>query len=123
MDGYPPSTLVRVKPLKPHMKGDAEMRKRNKSIIIRLTEEELRHIDDMVENSYLDREDFLRKLLSGYTMVEVPKDYRKFNIALFQIASMLSHFDFNSSLEHMISDIYTPYYKEWQKKRGRKNNA
>lgn len=26
-------------------------------------------------------------------------------------------------LEHMISDIYTPYYKEWQKKHGRKKNA
>lgn len=116
------------------------MRKRNKSIIIRLTEEELKHIDEMVENSYLDRENYLRKLLSGYTMAEVPKDYREFNIALMRIASRLQVFKFDQVLSpaeknelmalserlwellHMLEDIYTPYYKDWQKKHrgGRK---
>ena len=114
------------------------MRKRNKSIIIRLTEDELKHIDEMVDNSYLDRENFLRKLLSGYIMAEVPKDYRQFSIDLMQIASRLKGFNFNDSftpaekdelwslsdrlweLYGMLMDIYTPYYQEWQRKHGRR---
>ena len=45
---------------------------RNKEIKIRLTEKELQRLDRNVAKTTFSREGFIRKILSGYTLVEQP---------------------------------------------------
>ena len=45
---------------------------RNKEIKIRLTEKELQRLDRNVAKTTFLREGFIRKILSGYTLVEQP---------------------------------------------------
>ncbi|MDO4317232.1 MAG: ribbon-helix-helix protein, CopG family [Lachnospiraceae bacterium] len=45
---------------------------RNCGFVLRLTAEELAHLDAMVARTNLSREEFLRKMIAGYTIVEKP---------------------------------------------------
>ena len=52
--------------------------KRNKSIIIRLSESELNRLNEDVSKSAFCREEYIRQLISGHTPVALPsKDYRE----------------------------------------------
>lgn len=53
------------------LKGN-KMRSRNHTILLRLNEEELAYLNGMVKRTHLTREEFLRKMIAGYTIVEKP---------------------------------------------------
>lgn len=111
------------------------MRARTHEIKIRLNDEELAHLNEIVGKSIYKREVFLRLLLNGYTMQECPKEYNEFRVTLIRLASDLKLFKFNSSLTpadearlmqigdevwalvKKLNAIYAPYYKEAKEKR------
>ena len=54
------------------------MRKRTHEIKVRLNDQELSHLNQMVAKTNYTREDFLRLMIGCYTVQEVPKDYLMF---------------------------------------------
>ena len=74
------------------------MRERTHEIKIRLNDEELAHLNEMVSRSIYNRETFLRLLIDGCTMQECPKEYNEFRVTLIRLASNLKLFKFNSAL-------------------------
>ncbi len=48
------------------------MRKREHRVQFRLNDKELAYLDSMVQRTNLTREEFLRKMIAGYTIVEKP---------------------------------------------------
>lgn len=54
------------------------MRTRNHEIKLRLNDRELARLNDMVERSIFNREEFLRMMLAGYTICEASTEYREF---------------------------------------------
>lgn len=110
------------------------MRERTHEIKIRLNDEELTHLNEMVSRSIYNRETFLRLLLNGYSMQECPKEYNEFRVTLIRLASDLKLFRFNAALTpeeesrlmeigdevwaliKKLNIIYAPYYKEKKEK-------
>ena len=109
-------------------------RRRPHEIKIRLSDKELDRLNRMVAKTNLTREDFLRMMIEGYTVQEVPKDYMMFQLDLSRACSMLRYNDLNRSLEPyekaqllqaadiltsvgtMMYSIYKPYYKDRNEK-------
>lgn len=60
--------------------------KRDKKITLRLTQKELDRLNEMVAKTPYNREVFLRRMLEGYTIQEVPKDFFQFRRAVISIA-------------------------------------
>ena len=106
------------------------MRKRTHEIKVRLNDQELSHLNRMVAKTNYTREDFLRLMIAGYTVQEVPKDYLMFYMDMARICSVLRYNSMNACLspaekatllgaaEELASvatemrSIYTPYYKD-----------
>lgn len=106
------------------------MRKRTHEIKVRLNDQELSHLNQMVAKTNYTREDFLRLMIGGYTVQEVPKDYLMFYMDIARICSTLRYNSLNTCLspaekatllsasEELVSiaagmrSIYAPYYKE-----------
>ena len=104
--------------------------KRNKRVSVRLTEKELDRLNTMVAKTPYNREVFLRLLLEGCTVQEVPKDYFQFRRQVVSIAYNLDQIcrkDLLSwqeqeelyslvkearELVHALAEIYSGYYKE-----------
>ena len=112
------------------------MRKRTHEIKVRLDDKEFDHLNKMVAKTLYNRETFLRLLIGGYTVQEVPRDYIMFHMdmvnacsGLYQAAkynSSLSEaekahlFDIADQLSSVIAvmkSIYRPYYKERKTKK------
>ena len=105
-------------------------RKRPHEIKIRLNDKELDRLNKMVARTNYTREDFLRLMIEGYTVQEVPKDYLLFHMDMARICSMLRYNSLNQSLSDIerstlihaadelssvvsvMSSVYKPYYKE-----------
>ena len=106
------------------------MRKRSHEIKVRLNDRELSHLNQMVAKTNYTREDFLRLMIAGYTVQEVPKDYLMFYMDMARICSTLRYNSMNTclsseekatllgaadevvSIAEKMRDIYKPYYKE-----------
>ena len=106
------------------------MRKRTHEIKVRLNDRELSHLNKMVAKTNYSREDFLRLMIAGYTVQEVPKDYVMFYMDMKRICSTLRYNSINASfsptekaallgaadeLSSMVAEmrrIYKPYFKE-----------
>lgn len=73
-------------------------RKRTHEIKIRLNDQEFNRLNRMVEKSIYNRETFLRKMLEGYSIREMPKEFLVFREDLTRIASDLRLFRWNQSL-------------------------
>ncbi len=58
------------------------MRTRAHEIKLRLNDRELARLNEMVERSIFNREEFLRMMLAGYTICEAPTEYRTFRYEL-----------------------------------------
>ena len=58
------------------------MRTRNHEIKLRLNDRELARLNDMVERSIFNREEFLRMMLAGFSICEAPTEYRAFRYEL-----------------------------------------
>ncbi len=105
-------------------------RKRPHEIKIRLNDEELGRLNEMVARTIYDRETFLRLMLEGYTLRDTPREYKSFTWDLRRLASNLRLYDWNKSLSelqrqelnrladqiwdfiHRLDEIYFPYFKE-----------
>ena len=110
------------------------MRKRPYEIKVRMNENELSHLSEMVAKTDFNREDSLRLMIAGYTVQEVPKDYLKFSMEMARICSTLRYNSMNtcltyeekatlldaskelSSIAAEMRRIYEPYYKERKSK-------
>lgn len=108
--------------------------KRNKRVSVRLTEKEFDRLNTMVAKTPYNRETFLRLLLEGYTVQEVPKDYFQFRRQVVSIAYNLDQIcrrDLLSwqeqeklhslvkearELVHALTEVYQGYYKEKENK-------
>lgn len=67
------------------------MRKRNNEIKVRLTDEELTHLDAMVERTIFSREGFIREMLAGYQIREKPGDeFSKWIMEMRRVGSLLN---------------------------------
>ena len=106
------------------------MRKRTHEIKVRLDDEELSRLNEMVAKTNYTREGFLRLMIAGYTVQEVPKDYLMFYMDMKRICSALRYNSMNaclspeekatllnaadelSSVVAEMGRIYKPYYKE-----------
>ena len=67
------------------------MRKRNNEIKVRLTDEELTHLDAMVERTIFSREGFIREMLAGYQIREKPEDeFTKWIMEMRRVGSLLN---------------------------------
>lgn len=66
-------------------------RKRPHEIKVRLNDKELNRLNKMVAKTNYTREDFLRLMIEGYTVQEVPKDYMMFHMDMARICSMLRY--------------------------------
>jgi len=106
------------------------MRKRQHEIKVRLNDKELARLNKMVAKTNCTREDFLRLMIAGYTVQEVPKDYIMFYADISRICSMLRYNSTNaalspaekatlleaagelSSVTAVMMSIYKPYFKE-----------
>lgn len=104
--------------------------KRNRRVSVRLTEKELDRLNEMVAKTPYNREVFLRLLLEGYTIREVPKDYSQFRRQVVSIAYNLDQIcrrDLLSwqeqeelyslvkearELIHALTEVYQGYYRE-----------
>lgn len=105
------------------------MRTRTHEIKIRLTDQELDHLNRMVAKTPYTREGFLRLVLAGYTIQECPKEYLEFRAALLRIGTALNLLPWNKAFTTdektrlnalncrlweiltMLDRVYTPYYK------------
>ena len=110
------------------------MRTRTHEIKIRLNDEELAHLNEMVSSSNYSREVFLRFLLNGYVMQECPRDFIMFKKDVLQIINELRTLRWNNALTEeekaklmktedeagelvrMMTRVYWPYYKEKKEK-------
>ena len=110
------------------------MRKRTHEIKVRLNDKELDHLNKMVGKNNYTRENFLRLMIAGYTVQEVPKDYLMFKIDMARMCSTLRCNSLNTclspeeratllnaanelaSVAAEMRRIYTPNYKERRQK-------
>lgn len=74
------------------------MRERNNELVLWLTDGELEHLNHMAEKSGLSRSAYIRKILAGAKITEIPKDYREFRTALIRIESEMRLLERFSSL-------------------------
>lgn len=74
------------------------MRERNNELVLWPTDGELKHLNHMAEKSGLSRSAYIRKILAGAKVTEIPKDYREFNTALIRIESEMRLLERFSSL-------------------------
>lgn len=107
------------------------MRTRTHEIKVRLNDKEFDHLNQMVAKTLYNRETFLRLLINGYTVQEVPRDYIMFRMDMVNVSAELRQTaKFNDSLSEaeksrlldvadrvasviaVMSSIYKPYFKE-----------
>ena len=106
------------------------MRYRDHEVKFRLNDNELEHLNKMVGQSPYNRETFLRLMVAGYSMREVPKEYLQFRMELIRMASDLRLYRWNKSLSEQqvkeldklsgriwefirrLNKVYWPYFKE-----------
>lgn len=70
--------LLGENPLKPPMERRHTMLKRNKSFLIRLSQDELTQLNNDVEKTGLSRESYVRSLINGYIPATRPSgDFEK----------------------------------------------
>lgn len=112
------------------------MRKRTHEIKVRLNDKEFDHLNKMVAKTLYNRETFLRLLIGGYTVQEVPRDYIMFRMDMVNTCAELRRTArFNGSLSEeektrlldvadqvasviaVMKSIYWPYYKERKTKK------
>lgn len=74
------------------------MRERNNELVLWLTDGELEHLNHMAEKGGLSRSAYIRKILAGAKITEIPKDYREFRTALIRIESEMRLLERFSSL-------------------------
>ena len=74
------------------------MRERNNELVLWLTDGELERLNHMAEKSGLSRSAYIRKILAGAKITEIPKDYREFHAALIRIESEMRLLERLSSL-------------------------
>ena len=108
--GYPKTIcdesqiLVRGKPLRPCFFGkDKMMRNRNRSFVIRLSDEEFQALEEKRKKSGYPREVFLRHLIADGTVREAPSvDYPKLLLALSRIGNNLNQLTATANTIHYI---------------------
>ena len=74
------------------------MRETNNELVLWLTDGELERLNHMAEKSGLSRSAYIRKILTGAKITEIPKDYREFHTALIRIESEMRLIERFSSL-------------------------
>ena len=74
------------------------MRSRTHEIKIRLNDREFDRLNRMVEKSIYNRETFLRNMLDGYEIREIPKEHLAFRGELTRLASDLRQYRWNQTL-------------------------
>ena len=108
--GYPKTIcdesqiLVRGKPLRPCFFGkDKMMRNRNRSFVIRLSDEEFQALEEKRKKSGYPREVFLQHLIADGTVREAPSvDYPKLLLALSRIGNNLNQLTATANTIHYI---------------------
>lgn len=114
---------------------------RPNTIVLRLNDEELTRLNEMVAKTVFNREQFLRKMLDGYTVQEVPKDYIMFRRDMINACGALNQiprfctsltppektllFNIADQLQSVIAvmnSIYRSYFKEGEKENEHKSD-
>ena len=65
------------------------MRKRNNMIVLRLSDDELKYLNDSVKRSFLNRETYLRELIKGHKLIERP------SVDFYSVLSVLHEIQLN----------------------------
>ena len=86
------------------------MRKRNVSLMFRMTETEAMELDRKVKQSGLSREAFIRAVLNGYILHEKPD--KEFYDVMRQMNIIGTHLHQISTKANVLGLIDAPYYKK-----------
>ena len=74
------------------------MKSRTHEVKIRLNDEEFDRLNKMVDQTIYNRETVLRLILDGFSLREIPKDYREFTWELRRLGQQLRDFEWNKGL-------------------------